>query len=403
MRAVAQGERVVAARQADVINAQRVVVEQRVLGIGLLRGFDGWGDAVRGGRERRRGDGFPGFRQRAQVVDAGVVAEFARVHFAVQHGWQRGRRAADDEIENIGKALAGGVVEPVRVRLAAVNFANNGADVPPQAGDGRARQHGLFGDGEAEARAGFRLHFRRQFVQAGEVFREEVEAGEAVKALFLCVCGQFADGLQFSGDAAQLRVNHPPCHVAAALAQGATQGDEAVAQDVVQPELQVGKPGGGFFPARVLAFLLRGRIGRGVGFRRLSGFGFLILAAFFQPAVEPVRRLAGGEQFAALRMQEQQGKPVFAGEFAAGAGAFEGGFAQIDCRLVGIFAATLAMPPQRLIARVQQRPFAGVGQAVRGFERGGVRGEAGDLFGGEGGHGGSAGNGVGEIIHTPER
>ena len=182
-------------------------------------------------------------------------------------------------------------------------------------------------------------------------------------------------------------VCHPFCHVAAAFAQGTAQGDEAVAQDVIQPELQVGKAGGGFFPARVLAFLLGGGVGRGLGFRGFGGFGFLILAAFFQPAVEPVRRVAGSEELAALRVQEQQGKAVFAGEFAAGAGAFERRFVQIDRRLVGVFAAALAMPPQRLFACVQQRPFAGVGQAIRGFERGGVRGEAGDLFGGEGGHG----------------
>jgi len=86
-------------------------------------------------------------------------------------------------------------------------------------------------------------------------------------------------------------------------------------------------------------------------------------------------------------VQKQQGQSVFAGEFAAGAGAFERRFVQFDCRLVGGFAAALAMSPQRLFACVQQRPFAGVGQAMRGFERGGVRGEAGDLFGGEGGYG----------------
>ena len=61
MRAVGEGKRVAAAGKADVINAQRVVAEQRVGGIGLLCGFDGLGDAVRGGGKRRRRDGFPGF------------------------------------------------------------------------------------------------------------------------------------------------------------------------------------------------------------------------------------------------------------------------------------------------------------------------------------------------------
>ena len=85
MRAVGEGKRVAAAGKADVIDAQRVVAEQRVLGIGLLCGFYRLGNAVRGGGKRRRRDGFPGFCQRAQVVDAGVVAEFARVCLTVQH------------------------------------------------------------------------------------------------------------------------------------------------------------------------------------------------------------------------------------------------------------------------------------------------------------------------------
>jgi hypothetical protein len=92
-----------------------------------------------------------------------------------------------------------------------------------------------------------------------------------------------------------LCVCHPFCHVAAAFAQGAAQGDEAVAQDVIQPELQVGKAGGGFFPACVLAFLLGGGVERGLGFRGFGGFGFFCLRAFFQPGGEPVRRLCGGE------------------------------------------------------------------------------------------------------------
>ena len=61
------------------------MAEQRIGGVGLLCGFYRLGNAVRGGGKRRRCDGFPGFRQRAQVVDAGVVAEFARVCLAVQH------------------------------------------------------------------------------------------------------------------------------------------------------------------------------------------------------------------------------------------------------------------------------------------------------------------------------
>ena len=85
MCAVGESKRVAAAGKADVINAQRVVAEQRVHGIALLCGFDGLGDVLRGGGKRRRCDGFPGFRQRAQVVDAGVVAEFARVCLTVQH------------------------------------------------------------------------------------------------------------------------------------------------------------------------------------------------------------------------------------------------------------------------------------------------------------------------------
>ena len=83
----------------------------------------------------------------------------------------------------------------MRVRFAAVDFADDGADVLPQAGDGRARQHGFFGDGKAEAGGGFGLYVRRECFQARVVFCEQVEAGQAVKVLFLRVRRQFADGL----------------------------------------------------------------------------------------------------------------------------------------------------------------------------------------------------------------
>ena len=48
VRVVDKSEAVVAAGKADVIDAQRVVAEQRVLGIGLLCGFYRLGDVLRG-------------------------------------------------------------------------------------------------------------------------------------------------------------------------------------------------------------------------------------------------------------------------------------------------------------------------------------------------------------------
>ena len=120
----------------------------------------------------------------------------------MQDAWQAGGRAADVEIELVGVATAGGVVEPVGVGFATVDFADDGADMPPQAADARLRQHCLFGDGKAEATEGFGLHFRRQLYQAGEVFREQVQAGEAVKEALACIRGQFGDVLQFAGNAA---------------------------------------------------------------------------------------------------------------------------------------------------------------------------------------------------------
>ena len=53
---------------------------------------------------------------------------------------------------------------------------------------------------------------------------------------------------------------------------------------------------------------------------------------------------------------------MLARKFTAGAGAFEGGLAQVDLGAVGILAATLAFAPGGRLRAAQLIPFGGRGQ-----------------------------------------
>ena len=61
---------------------------------------------------------------------------------------------------------------------------------------------------------------------------------------------------------------------------------------------------------------------------------------------------------------------MFAGEFAAGAGAAESRFGLIDLYLIGLRSAALAFAPQHCLGSVQGRPFAGNHQTFGGLGRG---------------------------------
>ena len=121
---------------------------------------------------------------------------------------------------------------------------------------------------------------------------------------------------------------------------------KAVAQLVFQPALQVGKAVGSFGMARLAAFFLGGGIGGFFGFVGAFGFGCPGLLAFVEPGGDPVGWCGFLEAFGAFGVAQEQGEAVFAGEFAAGTAAFEGGFgAEVNGGLVGVFAAALAVTP----------------------------------------------------------
>ena len=73
-----------------------------------------------------------------------------------------------------------------------------------------------------------------------------------------------------------------------------------------------------------------------------------------------------------LRPKQHQRQTVFAGEFAAGAGAAESRFGLIDLHLIGLRSAALAFAPQHCLGSVQGRPFAGNHQTFGGLGRGGI-------------------------------
>jgi len=70
---------------------------------------------------------------------------------------------------------------------------------------------------------------------------------------------------------------------------------------------------------------------------------------------------------------------MFTGEFAAGAGAFEGEIAKIDLGLVGFAAAALAFAPERGVVGAFADPFGGCSEVFAGFPGGVVGRECEDL------------------------
>lgn len=72
---------------------------------------------------------------------------------------------------------------------------------------------------------------------------------------------------------------------------------------------------------------------------------------------------------------------MFAGEFAAWAGAAECRLAQVNLNFIGIFAASLAFAPGRDLVLAEILPFAQICQIAAGFGRSRIRRKRDDLFG----------------------
>ena len=277
--------------------------------------------------------------------DAGVVAEFAVVGGTGQDGRRLWRCAGDAEFEDVGVTAAVAAVEPVVVGLTPVEVEAVATDVVPVVALRRVLQDGFFGDGDAEACGDFSLPVGVEAVVAGVGVGKQVEGGVSGEQGFVGGGGEGGSVLQAGSDAGELRVVHAPREVMQLLVVFTALG-KAVAQLVFQPALQVGKAVGSFGMARLAAFFLGGGIGGFFGFVGAFGFGCAGLLAFFEPGGDPVGRRGFLEAFGAFGVAQEQGEAVFAGEFAAGTAAFEGGFgAEVNGGLVGVFAAALAVTP----------------------------------------------------------
>jgi hypothetical protein len=71
---------------------------------------------------------------------------------------------------------------------------------------------------------------------------------------------------------------------------------------------------------------------------------------------------------------------VFTGKLATGAGAFESEVEEVNLRVVGFPSASLHIPPEDPLIELEIQPFLFLGQFFTRFERGGIRGQQGDLF-----------------------
>ena len=80
-------------------------------------------------------------------------------------------------------------------------------------------------------------------------------------------------------------------------------------------------------------------------------------------------------------MQQVQAETVLARELAAGAGAFEGRFAEVDLGTVREPAAALAFAPHRIGIQAERTPLGGSGKLRPCFCRCGIRSKRKDLFG----------------------
>ena len=160
---------------------------------------------------------------------------------------------------------------------------------------------------------------------------------------------------------------------------------ESAADEVAEPLVDVVEAG------LDAVFALGGAFGLGDGvdgFVGLFGFlGGLLLGAggaTFEPGGDPGGRCGVDEGGGVDGVEEQKADAVFAGELAAGAGAFECGLGEVDGGLVGGRSAALAFAPECYVGLLAGgQPFAFGGEALAGFGAGGVGGEAEYLFGRE--------------------
>ena len=74
---------------------------------------------------------------------------------------------------------------------------------------------------------------------------------------------------------------------------------------------------------------------------------------------------------------------MFAGEFAAGARAFEGQVGEVYLRLIGFASAALAFAPEGYFIGAFGDPFGGSGEVLAGFPGGVIGCEGKNLFFGE--------------------
>lgn len=135
-----------------------------------------------------------------------------------------------------------------------------------------------------------------------------------------------------------------------------------------------------FLPAVGEAFGLCGGVGG--GFDGLFDF-LLFFLGFFgaggEPVGDPLGRGVGCGGGGAEH--EEEGEAVLAGEFAGGAGTFEGGFGEVDLGLVGFGSGALAFAPEGAVIFAGGDPFAGGSEGLCGLCGGGVWGEGENLFG----------------------
>ena len=143
---------------------------------------------------------------------------------------------------------------------------------------------------------------------------------------------------------------------------------------VFYPEQQLSYAIGDLLLPGLLSFGLCGLV---------DGFGSLFflhlflffLNAFVQPFADPGRFFCLLKKGRLTGAQEEETQAMFAGKFAAGAGAFESEIGQVYLCLVGFAAAALAFAPERSCTGGFAHPFGGIGKVFTGFFRRFVRGK----------------------------
>ncbi len=156
---------------------------------------------------------------------------------------------------------------------------------------------------------------------------------------------------------------------------------QSVAHQVMQTKQQLLQAGLDIFLPFGRAFGLRFHVNRFLGFLlHLFTFVLRTLRARSQPFAHPGGGFAGGESVGSGDIGKEEAQRVLAGKFPARAGAFERRLGKVDFRLVRIFAAALALPPEGQLACAQREPFFRQRQLAPGFYRALIRRQRRHLF-----------------------